>query len=143
MLMESQIEELIDKYWKGETSLEEEQIVKNHFKSNPALTNESNYFRALKNKKSVTFDGQAIKRRRSTKWISAAATVAIGVMTAFLVINDAKKDPFAIDDPEQAFEATKKALLMIGAELKDGQSYTMELTKINKAKNELEETETL
>ncbi|MFK7951542.1 MAG: hypothetical protein AB8B73_01750 [Ekhidna sp.] len=141
--MESQIEELIDKYWKGETSLEEEQIVKNHFKSNPALTNESNYFRALKNKKSVTFDGQAIKRRRSTKWISAAATVAIGVMTAFLVINDAKKDPFAIDDPEQAFEATKKALLMIGAELKDGQSYTMELTKINKAKNELEETETL
>ena len=51
--MESQIEGLVDKYWKGETSLEEEKIVKEHFKSNPALTNESNYFRALNQKKTI------------------------------------------------------------------------------------------
>ncbi len=143
MLMESQIEKLIDKYWNGETSLEEERIVKDHFKTNPALTNESNYFRALNQKKSIKFDGQVVKKRRSTPWLSAAATIAIGVVTAILIINDAKKDPFAIDDPEKAFEATKRALLMIGSELKDGQAYTMELTKINKAKNELEETEAL
>lgn len=141
--MESQIEKLVDKYWQGETSLEEERIVKAHFKSNLELTNESNYFRSLNQKKSVKFDGKGIKRKRSTAWLSAAATILIGVFTAILVINDAKKDPFAIDDPAKALEATKRALMMIGAELKDGQSYTMELTKINKAKDELKETETL
>jgi hypothetical protein len=141
--MESQIEKLVDKYWKGETSLEEELVVKAHFKSNPALTNEGNYFRYLNSKKTEKYPGGKAKWKRANPWISAAATITIGVLTAVLVINDAKKDPFAIDDPAKALEATRQALFMIGSGLKDGQSYTMELTKINKAKHELEETETL
>lgn len=141
--MESQIEKLVTKYWKGETSLEEERVVKAHFKSNPSLTSNGNYFRYLDKRKADEYPGIKTKGKRTNPWVSAAATVTIGVLTAFLVINDAKKDPFAIDDPTKALEATKQALLMIGSGLKDGQSYTMELRKINKAKNELEVTETL
>ncbi len=136
--MGSQIDKLLEKYWNGETSLEEEKVIKSHFKSNPALNNEGHYFRFLAKQKTQKYEGsKAISRKKA--WLSAAATITIGVITAALVFNDAKKDPFAIDDPEKAFQATKKALMMIGSELNQGQNHTLELTKINKAKEELQE----
>ncbi len=136
--MGSQIDKLLEKYWNGETSLEEEKVIKSHFKSNPALNNESHYFRFLSKQQSVKYDGpKAVSRKKA--WLSAAATITIGVITAALVFNDARKDPFAIEDPEKAFQATKEALMMIGSELNQGQSYTLELTKINKVKEELQE----
>ncbi len=136
--MGSQIDELLEKYWNGQTDLEEEKVIKSHFKSNPGLNNESHYFRYLANEKSVTFDApKGINKKR--KWISIAATVTIGVLTAALVFNDANKDPFAIDDPEKALQATREALMMISSELNQGQNHTLQLTKINKAKEELQE----
>ncbi|MEO9481816.1 MAG: hypothetical protein ABJG47_00130 [Ekhidna sp.] len=136
--MGSQIDKLLEKYWNGETSLEEEKVIKSHFKSNPALNNESHYFRFLTKQKSQKYEGSKVTSRKKA-WLSAAATITIGVVTAALVFNDAKKDPFAIDDPEKAFQATRDALMMIGSELNQGQNHTMELTKINKAKEELQE----
>lgn len=136
--MGSQIDKLLEKYWNGETSLEEEKVIKSHFKSNPALNNEGHYFRYLAKQQAQKYEGSKAMSTRKA-WLSAAATITIGVITAALVFNDAKKDPFAIDDPEKAFQATKEALMMIGAELNQGQSHTLELTKINKAKEELQE----
>lgn len=136
--MESPIEKLIEKYWSGETTLDEEQQVKQHFKTSPALSKESDFFRFLKKEREVKFD-QKIKTPSRRRWVPAAATVAIGLITALLVIQESSKDPFAINDPEKALEETRKALMMIGSGLNEGQSYAMELTKINKAKEELEE----
>lgn len=136
--MGSQIDKLLEKYWNGETNLEEEKVIKSHFKSNPALNNEGHYFRFLAKQKLAKFEGSRTVSRKKA-WLSAAATITIGVITAALVFNDAKKDPFAIDDPEKAFQATKEALMMIGSELNQGQNHTLELTKINKAKEELQE----
>ncbi len=135
--MESQIEKLIERYWKGETTLDEEKQIKMHFKTSPALSKESEYFRFLKKEREVKLD-QKIKAPSRRRWIPAAATVTIGLITALLVIQESK-DPYAINDPEKALEETRKALMMIGAGLNEGQSYAMELTKINKAKEELEE----
>ncbi|GAB4244775.1 MAG: hypothetical protein Tsb0034_23110 [Ekhidna sp.] len=140
--MGSQIDELLEKYWKGETTLEQEKVIKAHFKQNPALTGEGHYFRYLSNQKNQKFEAPKSLKVKKKAWLSAAATVAVGLLTALLVINDAKKDPFAIEDPEKAFQATKEALMMIGAELNQGQSHTMELTKFNKAQHELQEEET-
>ncbi|WP_420318286.1 hypothetical protein [Ekhidna sp.] len=136
--MGSQIDKLLEKYWNGETSLEEEKVLKAHFKSNPALTNEGHYFRYLSKEKSVKYEGVKNSSKKRA-WISAAATITIGIITAALVFNDANKDPFAIEDPEKAFEATKNALMMISGELQEGQNHTLELTKFNKAKEELQE----
>jgi len=136
--MESPIEQLIEKYWNGETSLDEEKRVKKHFRNNPALSKESDYFRFLKKEQEVTFDQKVSKNSKRT-WLSAAATIAVGLITAALVLQESQKDPFAIDDPQQALEETRRALMMIGSGLNEGQSYAMELTKINKAKNELQE----
>lgn len=141
--MESPIEQLIERYWKGETTLEEEKRVKLYFKSNPALSKESDYFRFLKKEQQVTFEGK-IKNRSNRAWLSAAATIAVGLITAILVIQESKNDPFAIEDPKEAFEETRRALMMIGSGLNEGQSYAMEITKINEAKEGLsEESEAL
>ncbi|MEO9873127.1 hypothetical protein [Ekhidna sp.] len=136
--MGSQIDKLIEKYWNGETSLEEERVIKSHFKSNPALNSESHYFRYLTSQKSVKYKNSKVVNKKRA-WVSAAATITIGIITAVLVFNDAGKDPFAIDDPEKALKATREALMMISSELKEGQNHTLELTKINKAKEELQE----
>lgn len=136
--MESPIEQLIQKYWNGETTLEEEKQIKSHFKTSPALRKESDYFRFLKKEQEMKFDRKVGKNSRRA-WLSVAATVAIGVLTAVLVLDDANKDPFAVEDPERALEETKRALMLIGLGLNEGHSYTMELTKINKAKEELQE----
>ncbi len=136
--MESPIEQLIEKYWNGETTLEEEKRVKSHFVENPALSKESDYFRFLKKEQEVKFNPKVKKNSRRT-WLSAAATVAIGLITAALVLQESNKDPFAIEDPQRALEETRRALMMIGSGLNEGQSYALELTKINKAKEELKE----
>jgi len=131
------IEELLEKYWNGETNLVEEQLIKDHFKQNPQLSNESQYFRHLESQKKVKYHGEDKGKRKRTAWLSAAATVTVGVLTALLIINDAKKDPFAIEDPQEALEATRKVLMLIGSELNEGQSHTLGLTRINKAREEL------
>ena len=40
---------------------------------------------------------------------------------------------------ESNWSATKEALMMIGSELNEGQSHTLELSKFNKAEEELKE----
>jgi len=137
--MESQIEQLLEKYWNGETSLEEEKKLKIYFQSNPSLTEEGHYFRYLSGQKKVTYNQPRVSFFKRHGWLSAAATIALGVLTALLVFNDAKKDPFAVEDPKAAFEATKNALMMIGGKLQEAKDHSLELTKINKAKEELQE----
>ncbi len=136
--MESQIDELLEKYWGGETNLEEEKILKSHFKNNPALTNESHYMRYLASRKSVKYQKPSIFGIKK-EWFLVASTLAIGIVTAALVFNDINRDPFAIDDPEKALQATKDALIMISFEINQGQSHALELIKINKAKEKLQE----
>lgn len=137
--MGSPIEELKEKYWKGETTLDEEKQLKQHFRSSPALSKESDYFRLLKKEREVKYEGETkIPSRR--RWVPAAASISIGLITALLVLQESSKDPYAINDPEKALEETKKALMMIGSGLNEGHAYAMELTKINKAKEELKES---
>ncbi len=135
--MELTIETLIEKYWNGETSLDEEQQLKMHFKTHSALSKESEYFQFLKKEQQVKFD-QKVRKNSKRTWLAVVATVAVGVLIAVQVLlQESDKYPFAIDDPKQALEATKRTLMMIGSELNEEQFYTMELTKINKAKDEL------
>ena len=137
--MGSQIDELLNKYWNGETSLQEERLIKSHFKANPSLTNDGHYFKYLSKQKELKMEKVETSSNKSKTWLSAAATITIGLITAVLVFNDANKDPFAEEDPEKALEATRNALMMIGAGLNEGQIHAMELTKFNKAKEELQE----
>ncbi|MEM0939296.1 MAG: hypothetical protein AAF600_17005 [Bacteroidota bacterium] len=136
--MVSRINELLEKYWNGETSVEEERMIKSHFALNPDLTKDGYYFRYLSKRKQVEMEEFKSSAKSKQTWISAAAIIAIGLFTAILVFK-ANRDPFAEKDPEKALIVTKKALMMIGTGLHEGQYHSMELTKINKAKEELQE----
>lgn len=137
--MEWLIEQLLEKYWNGATSVEDEQRIKMHFLTHPAFSKESEYFRFLKKRQEIKLEKKGNKNIMRT-WFSAAAIV-VGIITAVLVLRPVNQEPFAEEDPEKALEATKKVLMIVGASLNEGQYFTMQITKINKAKEELENQE--
>lgn len=136
--MESPMDKLLKKYWAGETSLKEEQAIRSYFQENPNLTAQSNYFRALESmrkKPDVAFSHPEKARRvRKTQW-SVAATIFIGILAAALIVRDVRQQQreFAVDDPKEAYEITRKALLMISSGLNQGKVYSQEINHINKA----------
>ncbi len=132
--MAHDMKELLEKYWKGETSLDEEREIKRHFAENPSLTPEGRYFDALAGQKKRTAD-RAWKRPISMpRWL-VAASVTVGVMVAFLVMKDAEeKQAFNVDDPQTALEITRNALMMVSSNLNQGTSYSQELDKLNDGK---------
>ena len=135
MLMDSnRIEELLIKYWECETSLEEEQQLKEYFRGGniPEHMKETaalfRYFEAHK-KKSLTdssFDGQVMNSVKAKgkmvklfyNSMRIAAGVSVLVVATWFVRKEIRQStPQAVvdtyDDPKLAFEETKKALMMI------------------------------
>ncbi len=132
--MAPEIDQLLEKYWNGETSLEEEKKIKAHFSSKKNLSPQARYFQGIEKQKKVTAD--ITFRRSNFNRFSVAASVAVGLLVAFFVFKDAQqKDAFAVDDPQEALEITRNALMMVSSGLNEGKSYSAELKKINKAKN--------
>ncbi|MFY0606291.1 MAG: hypothetical protein JXR10_06220 [Cyclobacteriaceae bacterium] len=134
--MELRIKELLEKYWSGESTLDEEAEIKSYFAKNPSLSGEGRYFRQLakvKGNKQVKFKHPG-KKIKNASW-SVAATVTIGLVAAVMIFQDAKKqqEQFVVEDPKEAYEITRKALLMVSSGLQEGRNYSQEINKINKA----------
>ncbi len=139
MLMESRIKELLDKYWAGETSLADELEVKEYFKSNPELSGIGSYFHQLKNAKLVNSSVDYSYATTKKRWFSVAAVLA-GLLTASIVIVEANKsDQYLVEDPQKAFEITKKALMMVSNGLNESTHYTAEIKRLNKAEEKIRE----
>jgi hypothetical protein len=131
------IEELLEKYWNCETSLEEEQQLRDFFRgtSIPASLIETaelfHFFEAEKIKSlNENFDAavtKQLRQRQEGKIISmvsfaniariAAGILVVVVATYFIRQEVRKSYPKEIQDtysdPQLAFEETKKALMMI------------------------------
>ena len=140
--MESRIKDLLEKYWAGETSLDEEKIIKQYFKENPALTDEGQYFRAMDAQPEAVYRGEIPGKKKilNRQWLSVAATIAIGIMVAVVALdNTRKEDPFAITDPQEAYEVTRQALMLLSSNLNESKQYSGELKKINKAEEIIKE----
>jgi hypothetical protein len=143
--MGSRIEKLKEKYWSGKTSLNEEMELKEHFEQNPSLQNDEAYFRLLKkksNKESLKDFKHPESRKKIPSWFSAAASLIVGIGIAIAVFLDAQKQKeYIIEDPQEAYEITRKALLMVSSGLNKGTEYSSELQKINKAEEIIKEEE--
>ena len=134
--MGSRINNLLKKYWQGDTSKSEELELHSHFSINPSLTSEGKYFREINKMKSSEPDHRFLHPGRSQrkKWWSVAATLAVGIAVGLLVMQDiSKRNQFLVEDPEEAYEITKKALMMISSSMNEGASYTGEMKKFNEA----------
>lgn len=137
--MESRIEELKQKYWDGTSTLDEEAELKQYFSEYPSADTQAKYFEALGGAKAASPSKEyAHPAMRSTRriWMVAAASVIIGSVVLSLVLTNKelpKEDPFVVQDPQEAYEITRNAFMMMSVGLNQGAVATTELKKINKA----------
>jgi hypothetical protein len=133
--MESRIEELKQKYWEGTSTLEEEAELKVYFSQNKTVGVEARYFDTLyKAKKTSAPHFRHPGKKPKRVWMAVAASVMIGSMAVALLIRSSEpEDPFLVEDPQEAYEITRNAMMMMSSGLNQGTMATIELKKINKA----------
>ena len=155
-------ETLLKKYWEGKTDQHEEVELKNHFstlKKNDEFSAE--YFdylkaKSIQNPLGEDFDDDVLNNigQKSNepkqkvfpiKYWYIAASLALIVSVSIIFKNrifkaDAPQQVVHVDtfdDPEKAFEETKKALLFISSRLNHGSAYAAEFSKFEQNQNHL------
>jgi hypothetical protein len=155
------IEELLNKYWNCETSLEEEQQLREYFKGAqiPTQFQEAaplfQYFEASK-KKSLDeqgFDEGIIKKigqprkgkiiRMVYNTMRIAAGIGVLVMAVWFVRKEVRTDADqavvdTYEDPRMAFEETKKALMMISKSFGTAEKQTQKIKIFHDAQQEIQ-----
>jgi hypothetical protein len=156
----SRIEELLNKYWNCETSLEEEEQLRKFFQGEnvPAQFKETaglfQYFETQKKKSldDIAFDNHLVTKVKSTesktiKLLYNSMRIAAGVavlMVAIWFMRDEIKGTTTTaqvedtyDDPKLAFEETKKALLIISKSFQSAESKAKKINLFNEAQQEI------
>lgn len=163
----NKLNELLNKYWACETSLEEEQQLHEYFRINtvPAHLKETaalfHYFDENKNKSvnDASFDEKVMakvntsvpKKSKVVQMVYNSMRIAAGVAvvmvaTWFIRTEIRKTTPQAMvdtyDDPKLAFEETKKALLMISKSFGRAETEVKKIDLFNKAQEDVKKKET-
>ena len=158
-----QIEQLLERYWSCETSLEEEKIIRDYF-NQPVIADNlkeaASLFRYFEQQRQrnltvVSFEGTLKKmiqpaetKMRSLVMSSLriAAGISVVVASVWLVrtqwqTTDATEITDTYDDPKNAFEETKRALQLISKNFSKAQKATSNLNLINEAKDKIQKDE--
>jgi len=157
----NEIKQLLEKYWNCETSLEEEQQLKEYFRGNnipESFKETSELFRYFETQKKDSlnhgFDGEVMKRIKEerpqgkvVKMMFNVARIAAGVVVVvaatYFVRQEIRKSypPEIADtysDPKLAFEETKKALMMISKGFGKAQKETRKINLLNEAEQKIQ-----
>ncbi|MGK7395442.1 MAG: hypothetical protein ACNS62_12775 [Candidatus Cyclobacteriaceae bacterium M3_2C_046] len=160
------IEILLEKYWQAETSLQEEQElhhffqkvdIPDHMKDTAVLFQ---YFQKEQEelKLDEKFDQDILEDLETEEkpigrkaamfdlnkvWkMAAVIALVISFVIGYQYLDQSNHPAVAelgtYEDPEAAYEETKKALLLISAQLNKGQQYAQEITRIHEAKEKVE-----
>ena len=133
------IEKLLEKYENGETSLKEEQVLKNYFTSDtvaPHLEMYKPMFTYFLGNQQEQFTKDVplkTTRKINYKWISVAA---VAVLMLGFYFNQ-PTDVGTIEDPQLAFNEVSKALEMISNNFNKGTSTVGYLNEVNKGASTL------
>nr|WP_315258139.1 hypothetical protein [uncultured Flavobacterium sp.] len=119
----NKMEALLEKYFEGETSIAEENELKNYFSSSnvaPHLEQYKPLFGYFVEAKKENFekDIPLISKKKKVAWLSIAASIAVllGVGTyVYFNTNEVKgnNELGTYENPKEALEATQKALAML------------------------------
>jgi hypothetical protein len=157
----NKIDELLNKYWNCESSLEEEQELRQYFRGGniPEQLKETatlfRYFDTHK-KKSLNdagFDAKVLEQIKTPKRgkvikllynsMRIAAGIAVLVVATWLVRDEIRKStPQEVedtyDDPKLALEETKKALLMISKTFGTAKEKAKSINMFNEAQEKIQ-----
>lgn len=152
----SKIDELLEKFWAGETSDEQEEILRNYFCSGNTIEKRyqdaAAYFISLKSEKErlclpADFELELMNKIQgggSSRFLpgsfyrmAASIALVIGVAAAmFYWFNEESAQPIATqeygdtyEDPRQAYEEVKRALMMVSTSMNAGVNYSKKLGK--------------
>ena len=119
--------ELQEKFWNGETSLEEEKLLKTHYAENQSDDELSIYFDYLKSEQEITYTPKKEAKVVRFNWrriMSIAASFAVLVSAFFLVQGNqwgnGSGGTYYAQSPEEALEITQNALSIINSKLNQG-----------------------
>jgi len=122
------IEQLLEKYFEGETSIDEEQALKDYYSSEnvaPHLEMHKplfGYFSVAKNDVSNKTTSLQTKKRFRLVGIGIAASLlfAVGIVTFWDKPSAKQEELGSFEDPEIAFRETQKALAMLSENVNVG-----------------------
>ncbi len=143
------IQNLLEKYWEGNTSIQEENILQEYFESNMIEKEHLPYqsfflFRKKERNKKISSDFSIVPKHetvktihiRSKKWLAAACIIFISGFFIWTQHNNTEKEKFAnvieINNKEDAYAITLETLRFVSTKLNKGTSKAAE--KIDKVK---------
>ena len=147
----NKIEDIIEKYFQGETSIAEENQLKEYFSSpNVAQHLEQykpmfGYFSQAKEQKS-TYEIPLQSKKRNVAWLSiaASAVVLLGIGTYFFISEQKETTAVAsqtelgtYDNPEEALKATQKALALLSNNVNVGIESVQYIKEYEQSKNKI------
>jgi hypothetical protein len=157
----NRIDELLNKYWNCETSLEEEQELRQYFRGSqvPEQWKETaSLFRYFEESKKKSLDDQPFDPRllekitvqqkgKGARLLYSSMRIAAGIAVLMIAVWFVRKEvrtstPQEIvdtyDDPKLAFEETKKALMMISKSFGQAEEQAKKINLFNEAKEEIQ-----
>lgn len=137
------VEQLLEKYFQGATTIAEEKQLKAYFSSNdlaPHLVKYQSLFGYFEMQKGTQFEQKLPllpRKQRIVKWIGIAASfvVLFGLATFYFYPSEPKQEDLGtFDNPEEAFAASHKALLMVSEQVNVGMESVVYLEEYEKTK---------
>jgi hypothetical protein len=137
------VEQLLEQYFQGETTIAEEKQLKAYFSSNdvaPHLAKYQALFGYFETQKETQFEQKLLLQPRkqfTVKWIGIAASfvVLFGLATFYFSTSEPKQEDLGTyNNPEEAFAATQKALLMVSEQVNIGMESVVYLEEYEKTK---------
>ncbi len=147
----NKIEFILEKYFQGETTIAEENQLKEYFSSSDVAQHLEQYkpifgyFSLAKEQKS-TYEIPLQSKKRNVAWLSiaASAVVLLGIGTYFFVSekNDtttvvAQTELGTYNDPEEALKATQKALALLSNNVNVGIESVQYIGEYEQSKNKI------
>jgi hypothetical protein len=135
------IEKLLEKYENGETSLKEEQVLKNYFSSDTVAPHLEVYkpmftYFLVNQQEQFTKDVPLkTKRTFNYKWISVAAVAVL--MLGLYFGTSSSNNLGTYEDPQLAFNEFSKSMEMISTKFNKGASTVSYLNEVNKGTSTL------
>jgi len=146
----NKIEDILEKYFQGETTIAEENHLREYFSSSNVAQHLEQYkpmfgyFSQVKQQKS-TQEIPLQTKKRNVAWLSIAAAVVVllSIGTYFSVSEKntapavAQSELGTYDDPEEALAATQKALALLSSNVNVGIESVQYIKEYEQSKNKI------